>query len=173
MGASDKKIAQMNTEPFFYDAVFCNSYAMAWHRGGNNVSPPQMFDGFSYGGNTDPVTGFALPYFTKEVMIGQVNSFCATTFLYDTEQDAFVFTDRLGTGSVVSVYKGEDIEVVDLETRNTHIVHAYPVGGGPRWPWMEFYKQWKTVTRYICPYCRAETEIPSYVCNSCGRKVDG
>jgi len=144
---------------------------MALYQFNHDTTPPQTFEGFSYGGNLDPETGFAMPYFTKEVMIRQVHCFCATTFLYDDKQDAFVFTDRLGTGSVVSVYKGEDIEVVDLETRNTHIVHAYPVGGGPRWPWMEIGKKWKEVTRYICPYCGDMVDEKTNTCSWCGRKV--
>lgn len=172
MGMDSEEMAQMNFEPFFYEAVFCNAYAMALHRGDKNAAPPQMFDGFSYGGETDPETGWAMPYFTKEVMIRETHGYARSSLLYDDKQDAFIFKDKLKTPPVISVYKGEDIEVVDLETGDTRIVHAYPVGRGSDWPWMEFLKSWKVVTRCICPYCGAESETHSCTCSFCGHKVD-
>ena len=172
MGMDDEEIAQMNFEPFFYAATFCNSYAMAIYRGGGDKNPPQTFEGFSFGGELDPETGFALPYFTKEVMIRETHCFARSSLIFDDKQDAFVYKDNLGALPVISVYKGEDIEVVDLDTGDIHTVHAYPVGRGRDWPWMEFYKQWKTVTRYICPYCGAETETFSPNCDFCGHKVN-
>jgi len=178
MGMDDKEIAQMNYEPFFYKAVFCNAYAMAIHRGGGDANPPKMFDGFSFGGEICPETGFAMPYFTKEVMIKETHCFARSSLIYDDKQDAFVFKDKLGELPVISVYKGEDIEVVDLETGDTSIVHAYPVGRGPGWPWMEFLKTWKVETRYVCPYCGAEAEHGTDAktvlgsCDFCGHKVN-
>ena len=147
----------MTDEPDFYEAEFCL-------RGDDDTS----YEGVSYGGNIDPETKYAAPYFEKEVVLELINDLAAseTLLTYNENTDAFYYTDMGGT---VHIFAGEDVEV------DRKMMHIYPIGRGVtdgKFAWKEFHKSWIYVTRAICPYCGDEFGEVDNTCDSCGREVD-
>lgn len=158
---------EQNPDPFFYETEFFRK------TGGENDKCYQ-FEGFSYGGNTDPETGSALPYFSKEVADDLVGDLAASgiNLFYDETSDAYTCADKKGE---LHIFKGEDIEAQDTEPMGgTYKEHVYPIGQGIKdgtFAWEEIVKSWNYVTRAICPYCGTEFGEVNNTCEECGRTV--
>jgi hypothetical protein len=132
------------------------------------------YEGYSSDGETDPKTGVALPFFTKETAEEIANDLLASgrVMVYDKEEEAFQYVDAK---EHVHVFKGEDIKVEPGVGLTPGVkVHAYPIGRGvlPDFAWTEVVKSWIYVTRAICPYCGDEFGEVRNECESCGREVD-
>jgi hypothetical protein len=165
---SDREIRQINREPEFYEAEFCR-------KTGSDDDETFTYEGISCGGDKDPETGCAHPWFEKNVgqmIAGNLVAF-GVKLIFDQATDAFYYTDKAGE---VHTFIGEDVEVCMSpgmfpgEKR-----HVYPIGWGVSdgmFAWAEILKDWIYVTRAICPYCGYETDEARNECEDCGREVD-
>jgi len=146
-------------EPEFYEARFIKNTQ-------DKTLEAEIYEGFSYGGNIDETTGFALPYFTKEVseeIAGNHNfpklpeHMCIR---YDEAKDSYQYSFNGGTFD----WEGEDIEIEGMT------FHVYPIGHGI-FPWGEITKSWIPVIRSQCPYCGWEHPEARDTCDECGHEV--
>lgn len=169
MGADDQEIRQINREPEFYEAEF-------YRNTGSDDDGTRTYEGVSYGGDTDPKTGCACPWFEKNVgqMIMGDLAASGVKLIFDKATDAFYYTDKKGE---VHVFLGEDVEVVFSPGEYPGDKrHVYPIGhdvNDGMFAWAETPKDWIYVSRAICPYCGYETDQTHDCCEECGREVSG
>ena len=139
------------------------------------------YEGFSYGGNTDPDTGHALPFFTKEVageIMTNMNGpgLKQPRMVYHDNTDSFIYYPNPANNEEYYVWKGEDIIAFNLDD-GIFKVHVYPIGqensteGKSLFPWTEIRKSWDYVTVCRCPYCGEDSDGGT-TCDHCGREVD-
>ena len=172
---SGNRDQEINQEPSYDSAEFYLDHGEKDDRG-------FYYEGYSYGGNTDPDTGHALPFFTKEVANEIMNNMNVPglehpRMVYNESTDSYVYYPNPANTEEYYIWKGQDFKAYNWED-GTLTVHVYAIGqesetkGTSLFPWKEITKSWIYVTVARCPYCGEDNDSSGETCKNCGREVD-